>query len=231
MKKATTASRLQTLMRDRNLRQVDILENARAYACQRGIKLNKSDISQYVSGKVEPGQDKLLLLAEALCVSPAWLMGWDVPMTRDQDAAVFSALPAIHPDILPVSVRQVPLLGDIACGEPIFAEEACSALLAVGENVACDFALRCKGDSMTGARIYNGDIVFIRRQDMVDDGEIAAVLLDDDATLKRVYRLADGRVELRAENPMYKSILVGGENETRTFRILGKAVAFQSRII
>lgn len=231
MNKATTASRLQTLMRDRNLRQVDILEKARAYAAQRGIKLNKSDISQYVSGKVEPGQDKLLLLAEALGVNPAWLLGYDVPAEPDESAAALSALPAIHPDILPIGVRRVPLLGDIACGEPIFAEEECAALLAVGSDVSCDFALRCKGDSMTGARIYNGDIVFIRQQDTVLDGEIAAVLLDDDATLKRVYRLADGRVELRAENPMYKSILVGGEGETRTFRILGKAVAFQSSII
>ena len=231
MNKATTASRLQALMKQRGLRQVDILQAALPYAGQRAIKLNKSDVSQYVSGKVEPGQDKLLILAEALEVSPAWLLGYDVPMEPEGSAAALSSMPMIHPDILPIGVRRVPLLGDIACGEPIFAEEDCAALLAVGADVPCDFALRCKGDSMTGARIYNGDIVFIRRQDTVLDGEIAAVLLDDDATLKRVYRLADGRIELRAENPLYKSILVGGEGETRTFRILGKAVAFQSCII
>lgn len=231
MNKATTASRLQELMNKRSLRQVDILHAALPYASERGVKLNKSDVSQYVSGKVEPGQEKLLILAEALAVSPAWLLGYDVPMQQTADTASFSTMPVIHPDILPIGVRRVPLLGDIACGEPIFAEEDCAALLAVGADVPCDFALRCKGDSMTGARIFSGDIVFIRRQDTVLDGEIAAVLLDDDATLKRVYRLADGRIELRAENPMYKSILVGGENETRAFRILGKAVAFQSSII
>lgn len=231
MNKATTASRLQMLMAQRSLRQVDILQAALPYAAQRGVKLNKSDVSQYVSGKVEPGQDKLLILAEALGVSPAWLLGYDVPLEMQPSASALSGLPVIHPDILPIGVRRVPLLGDIACGEPIFAAEDCAALLAVGADIACDFALRCKGDSMTGARIYNGDIVFIRQQDTVEDGEIAAVLLDDDATLKRVYRLADGRIELRAENPLYKSILVGGESETRTFRILGKAVAFQSSIL
>ena len=133
-----------------------------------------------------------------------------------------------HPDILPVTTRRIPLLGAIACGEPILAESDIDTLTVVSQDVKCDFALRCKGDSMIGARIFDGDLVFIRKQDYVDDGAIAAVLLDDDATLKRVYHLADGRVELRAENPTFKSIIIGGDNETRTCRILGKAVAFQS---
>ncbi|MBE5798361.1 MAG: repressor LexA [Clostridiales bacterium] len=230
MNKETTASRLKHLMKLRNLRQVDILNRALPYAELFGIKLNKSDISQYVSGKVEPGQDKLFILGEALNVSPAWLLGYDIPMNCEQVVSTTDAIPN-HPDILPVTTQYVPLLGDIACGEPIYAEENLSAVLAVGAEVDCDFALRCRGDSMIGARIYDGDIVFIKKQDTVMDGEIAAVILDDDATLKRVYRLADGRIELRAENPMYKSIIVGGDAETRSFHILGKAVAFQSRVI
>lgn len=133
-----------------------------------------------------------------------------------------------HPDILPTTTRKIPLMGTIACGEPILAQADVDTFAVVGSAVECDFALRCKGDSMINARIYDGDVVFIKKQDYVDDGAIAAVLLDDDATLKRVYHLADGRVELRAENPMYKPIIVGGDNETRTCRILGKAVAFQS---
>ncbi len=136
-----------------------------------------------------------------------------------------------HPDILPVTTRRIPLLGTIACGEPILAEADVDTFAVVGKAVECDFALRCKGDSMIGARIFDGDLVFIRKQDYVDDGSIAVVLLDDEATLKRVYHLADGRVELRAENPTFKSIIVGGEGETRTCRILGKAVAFQSTVI
>lgn len=151
-----------------------------------------------------------------------------VPLSAlSDDSSDLSPLP---PDTLPVQLARVPLLGDIACGEPIFAEEDYSTYMAVGASIDCDFALRCKGDSMIGARIYDGDIVFIRRTDVVEDGAIAAVLIDDDATLKRVYQLSDGRVELRAENPAFARIIIGGEGETRTFRVLGVAVAFQSAI-
>ena len=139
-------------------------------------------------------------------------------------------LPA-HPAILPISTRAVPLLGSIACGSPIPAEPDFSSYTAVGSQVACDFALRCEGDSMVDARIYDGDIVFIHKQDFVDDGTVAAVLIDDEATLKRVYRLADGRIELRAANARYAPIIIGGDNETRSVRILGKAIAFQSNVI
>lgn len=216
-------------MDSRNLKQIDILRAAMPYADEAGIKMNRSDISQYVSGKVEPGQDKLVVLGKALGVDPVWLMGIDVPMqpSLSPDTAFLQQ----HPDLMPISRRSVPLLGEIACGEPIYADEDYSIMMAVGADVDCDFALRCKGDSMTGARIYDGDIVFIKRQDFVDEGAIAAVLIDDDATLKRVYHLADGRLELRAENPKYRPIVVGGEDDTRIYKILGKAMAFQSVII
>lgn len=217
MKRSTTAQRLKQLMTERGMRQIDILEATTPYAGAVGVKMNKSDISQYVSGKAEPGQDKLMVLSQALGVDPAWLMGYDAPSTL--------------PGVLPTTVFRVPLMGTIACGEPILAEADIDAFAVVGSAIECDFALRCQGDSMINARIYDGDIVFIKQQEYVDDGTVAAVLLDDEATLKRVYKLADGRVELRAENPRYKSIIVGGEDETRTFRILGKAVAFQSTVI
>lgn len=226
MKKSTTADRLHYLMTSRDLKQIDILRAAEPYAAQFNIKMNRSDISQYVSGKVEPGQDKLTVLGLALGVDPVWLMGIDVPMIPQQGK---ESLP--HPKAIPVSRRSVPLLGSIACGEPIFADEDYSVSVALGYDVDCDFALRCKGDSMIEARIYDGDIVFIKKQDFVDDGTIAAVLIDDDATLKRVYKLSDGRIELRAANERYRPIFVGGPDDTRTFRVLGKAVAFQSTIL
>lgn len=136
-----------------------------------------------------------------------------------------------HPSILPIGTRTVPLLGSIACGEPILAEPDFSSYTVVGTQLECDFALRCEGDSMIDARIYDGDIVFIHQQDYVDDGTVAAVLIDDEATLKRVYHLADGRIELRAANARYAPIIIGGANETRSLRILGKAIAFQSNVI
>lgn len=164
--------------------------------------------------KVDP--DILARLARALGVPLSALYGREEP------------LPA-HPDILPVVTRSVPMLGSIACGEPIYAEPVVYSQTENGEP-PFDFALRCKGDSMIDARIYDGDLVFIRKQDYVDDGTIAAVMIDDDATLKRVYRLADGRIELRAANARYAPIIIGGEGETRSVRVLGKAVAFQGRI-
>lgn len=165
--------------------------------------------------KVDP--DILARLAKALAVPLSALYGEDTPLP-------------IHPDILPVQVCRIPMLGSIACGEPIYAEPVICCQTEGGEP-PFDFALRCKGDSMIDARIYDGDVVFIRKQDYVDDGTIAAVMVDDDATLKRVYRLADGRIELRAANARYAPIIIGGEGETRNVRILGKAVAFQGNII
>ena len=96
------------------------------------------------------------------------------------------------------------------------------------EYIQADFALRCKGDSMIGARILDGDIVYIRQQPDVDDGEIAAVLIDNEATLKRVYKMP-GRLQLRAENPAFLPINLEGD-ELETVRILGKAVAFKSSV-
>lgn len=131
---------------------------------------------------------------------------------------------------IPITTHRIPLLGTIHCGEPTFAEESFEAYVEVGAKIKADFALRARGDSMIGARIHDGDIVFIHQQDTVADGEIAAILLDDEAALKRVRYIPGGMVSLHAENPKYPPIYIGGENETRTVRILGKAVAFQSDV-
>lgn len=160
----------------------------------------------------EPNLEMVRLMANALGVT--------------LDALIGEGNAPEHPDFVKLIPQRVPLLGEIACGEPIFASEDLS--LMVDAPIECDFALRCKGDSMVDARILNGDLVFIRKQDIVDDGSIAAVLIDDEATLKRVYHLSDGRVELRAANVLYAPIIIGGEDETRTCRIIGKAVGFQS---
>lgn len=207
----------------------------------------KSALQRYATGEtVKIPLDRIEAIAKATNVKASQLLGWNREPISGMDDWVIEHYPDFkpgtnylsdcefipsHPDILPVTTRRIPLLGTIACGEPIMAESDLDTFAVVGSAIECDFALRCKGDSMIGARIFDGDLVFIRKQDYVDDGAIAAVLLDDDATLKRVYHLADGRVELRAENPTFKSIIIGGDNETRTCRILGKAVAFQSIVI
>ena len=129
----------------------------------------------------------------------------------------------------PVEARKIPFVGKIACGEPILTEENFSYYVEVGADIRADFCVKCCGDSMYNARIYDGDIVFIRKQPDVEDGEIAAVAIDDAITLKRVYKGA-GYIELRAENPKYKPIVVR-EEEHKNVRIIGKAVAFQADVI
>ncbi len=130
----------------------------------------------------------------------------------------------------PAGGRRVPILGGAACGEPIYQPSDGTEYVVVDEDVDCDFALIASGDSMTGDRIFSGDVVFIRKQDTVRDGEIAAVALDNELTLKHVRRLrgADGSVvftQLLPSNPAYTPIEIGGADETRMVRILGKAVA------
>ena len=129
------------------------------------------------------------------------------------------------------SCIRMPIVGEIACGEPIYADEEHESFAAADSSLDANFCLRARGDSMTGARIYDGDIVFIRSQDSVDNGEIAAVIINDEATLKRVYYYPeDEKLILSPENPRYAP-LVYIKEELNSIKILGKAVAFQSTIV
>lgn len=223
MKVANTSSRLKTIMDERGLRQVDILNASKPYCDKFGVKLAKNDLSQYVNGKVEPGQEKLTILGLALNVSEAWLMGYDVGRSRDEK------IPKAE-NIIPMpEMRKIPLLGTIACGAPVFADEHMAGEVDIPSNIHADFALTCKGDSMINARIFDGDIVYIRKQDTVENEEIAAVLIDSEATLKRV-KLYDDHIVLEPENPMYKPFVYWNE-DMNDVRILGKAVAFTSKVI
>ena len=152
-------------------------------------------------------------LSSIFNISPACLSGW----VDDND------------NILPLQVKKIPLLGNIACGTPIYATEQYD-MYVNGGDIRADFCLIAKGDSMIGARIYDGDIVFVRKQECVEDGEIAAVLIGEEATLKRVrYDMERGELSLFPENPQYKTMHFSGE-ELNDVKILGKAVAFQSAL-
>lgn len=139
-----------------------------------------------------------------------------------------------HPDLRLISARRrVPILGHIACGEPIYKPGDGAEFIDVEDGLDCDFVLVAKGDSMTGDRILDGDIVFVRAQSDVNDGEIAAVSVDDELALKHVFRKRnpEGIVEytqLVSSNAKYAPIILGGDSETRTVRILGKAIAFRA---
>lgn len=121
-------------------------------------------------------------------------------------------------------VRPVPIVGRIACGVPIMAEENIEGYAELDTRIHADFALRCVGDSMINAHIFDGDLVFIKSRPDVDNGEIAAVVIEDEATLKRVYKYPN-RLELRPENPLFPVLQYEGA-ELEQVRIIGKAVAF-----
>jgi repressor LexA len=125
-------------------------------------------------------------------------------------------------------VRPVPVIGKIACGEPILAKQNIEGYAELDRRVRADFALRCVGDSMINAHIFDGDLVFIKEQPDVDNGEIAAVVIDDEATLKRVYKYPN-RLELRPENPLFPVLQYEGD-ELSQVRIIGKAIAFLGQV-
>ena len=134
-------------------------------------------------------------------------------------------------NIYKIDKIKLPFLGSVACGEPIYADEDRESYIMVGTDIHADFCLQCKGDSMINARIHDGDIVFVRKQDIVNNGEIAVVIIDDEATLKRFYYYKEqNMVILRPENNKYQDIVLTGE-ELEKVRVIGKAVAFQSDMI
>ena len=132
------------------------------------------------------------------------------------------------PDIYPIHRRFLPLLADIACGEPIYSEEQHGTVVDVCGEIDADFCVKARGDSMTGARIYDGDLVFIKRQPTVENGEIAAVWIDGASTLKRFY-MDENEIRLAAENPKYPTHYIRSSDHKEVL-VLGKAVAFQSAL-
>ena len=177
----------------------------------------KSALQRYATGATEKIPiNRLEKIAEVLNSSAASLLGWDEVETVP-----------VPQGLIPLpGMRSVPLIGTIACGEPILAEENIEGEAFMPEQIHADFALRCKGDSMIDARIRDGDIVYIRQQPTVENGEIAAVLIDDEATLKRVY-LSAGAIILQPANPRYEPMVIAG-NALEEVRIIGKAVGFTS---
>lgn len=193
-----------------------------------GLKLGlqKSAIAKYENGRVENIKRSVIAkMAEVLECSPAYLMGWsdEINPAPALDLSKFD-------NIYPVKLKKFPLLGEIACGKPIFANEDRESYILAGSDIHADFCLRAKGDSMINARILDGDIVFIRKQDMVDNGEIAAVSIGDDVTLKRVfYHPEQDLLILKAENTKYQDMIYT-QNQLEQIYILGKAIAFQSDV-
>lgn len=176
------------------------------------VGVSKSTVQKWESGEIEDMRlAKAAGLAKALKVSPLWIMGISESMTDPTPKA---------------QTKRVPVLGCVAAGDPILASEEHCDYIEVGEGLRVDFCLRVRGDSMIDARICDGDLVFVRQQPTVENGEIAVVLIDDEVTLKRFYKTDKG-VILKPENSKYEPLFYT-EEDFKNIRILGKAVAFQS---
>lgn len=207
--KQIIAKNIKKLMKLNKVTQTDICN---------ALNFKASTFSDWVNAKTYPRIDKIEMLANYFGVEKSDLI---------EDSSVVNAQ---FDNLYKIDKVKLPMLGTIACGEPIFADEDRESYVMVGTEIRADFCLKCQGDSMINARIHDGDIVFIRKQDIVDNGEIAAVIIDDEATLKRFYYYKEqNMVILRPENSKYKDIILTGEQLERV-KVLGKAVAFQSDV-
>ena len=204
-------NRIKELRKNKGFTQIQLAE---------ALFVDQTAISKWDKGIAFPAAEMQRKLADIFEVSIDYLLG-----RSDSEHGDGFDIENIVP-LSEVIRKRVPVLGEIACGEPIFAQEQYGEYIETDINA--DFALTCKGDSMTGARINDGDLVLIRKQEMVENGAIAAVIIENEATLKRVYYYPQTKkLVLQAENPKYEP-LVYIDSELENIRILGRAVAFQS---
>lgn len=205
----TVGERIKALREHLGISQVDFADK---------INVSKQTLYKYENNIITNiPSDKVEAAAKIGNISPSYLMGWDGIGTTN---------------LYPIEVKSFPMLGEIACGKPAYTNETRESYIMAGTDIKADFCLKAKGDSMINARILDGDIVFIRKQDIVENGEIAAVVVNNDseATLKRFFYYAEkNMVILKAENPAYEDMIFINE-ELDNFHVLGKAVAFQSDV-
>ncbi len=180
----------------------------------KAIATTKQAIYKYENGIVTNIPiDKVQKIADLFNTTPSYLMGWE----GEENSSITR----------PITRKRLPMLGNVACGEPIFAEEEHNAYVDADANMDADFCLTAQGDSMINARIFDGDILFVKKQSTVQDGEIAVVLIEDSATVKRVYYDKENNVlTLIPENPTHKPMRFTG-SQLEQIRILGKVIAGQ----
>lgn len=173
-----------------------------------GVKY--TTFTDWINGNTYPRIDKIELMANYFGVNKSDLV-------EDRSLSLSSE------SFVSTTGKLIPLLGTIAAGVPILAEENIEEYYTIDKSLRANFALRVRGDSMIDANIFNGDIAFFVEQPDVENGEIAAVVIDDSATLKKVYH-TDSGIILQAANSKYSPIVITNEDLEET-RIAGRLVA------
>ena len=184
------------------------------------LGLTKSTIQRYEAGAFQRMKLPILeALANYLEVDPVWLMGKDVPKHSSPPVQKF-------PELMEIGKATFPLFSGIACGEPLPMDERIETYVSATTDIRADFVLRAVGESMEPG-IQDGDLVFIRSQPTVDNGQVAAVAIGENATLKRIFWYPDRKILLlRADNPLFQELIYQND-ELEQVRILGKAIALQ----
>lgn len=175
--------------------------------------ISHANISRYEKGDHGAGREIAVRLAKVFNVSAFWLIGADVPKYETEQLG-----------------KTIPILGCVAAGTPIEAQEDIIEIIPVPERYGVDFGLNVQGESMIGVGIKDGDMILIRQQSTLENGEVGVVEIGGEVTLKRFYR-DDSKVMLLSENPEIPPILVNGKDaKQKNMRILGKAIYYMGKV-
>lgn len=224
MKVSTTSKRLQYIMNERNLKQADILRLTEPYCVKYRQKLGRSDLSQFVSGKVAPGQWKLTILGLALNVSEAWLMGYDVPMERESPTTTPFPAPTVTDDVV-----TFPVIGDVAAGYDQIAIEDWSgdtvqipAAYLHGRPQSDYFVLNVHGDSMYPMYIEGDKVLVLKADTLERSGQVGVLLYNgDNATVKKIeYAAGEDWLRMVPINPNYPPKTITG-TDLEQCRVIG----------
>lgn len=208
----TIYDRIKNLRENLELTQQELAERL-------GYK-SRSTINKIESGQRDISSTQIIAFSKALNTTPAYLMGWE----DENSDPILENIPGI---ITPIKMKRIPILGTISCGNPIFADQNYDGYFMIDTNLPeADFVLKAKGDSMIEANIFEGDFVFFRKQRDVDNGTIAAVLIDEEATLKRVNKSNDVLI-LQPCNKNYEP-LIYSKDDDKNIVILGQMVGVYS---
>ena len=222
---ATSTERINQIMKEKKLRQIDVLNLAKPFQQKYNIKFSKSHLSQYVNGKSNPDNEKIFLLSKIFGVTEAWLLGYNVPRYERLEETKINA------SLTPQSLK-IPVLGTVAAGIPISAVEDIldyEEIPLTWQNQGEFFGLRIKGDSMK-PDINNGDIVIVKQQSTAYNGDVVIALVNgDDVTCKKFEKLDNG-IMLISNNSEYSPMYFSNEEVvTKPVVIIGRVVELRRK--